>query len=100
MLTKVNIVGMCVAKHQPHVLPDMGNSIRPIPIYWDHEPYHVVHLCEIYSKPRLFIRPLLIFIGAHETTSLSWFFCVMTKEQEKKQKTEYKLMFYFSGTSK
>ena len=49
------------------------------------EPYRVVHLCEIYSKPRLFIRPLLIFKGAYETTSLSWFFCVMTKEQEKKE---------------
>jgi len=91
---------MRVTKHQPHLLPDVGNSIRPIPIYWDHEPYQVVHLCEIYSKPRPFIRPLLIFKGAHETTSLSWFFCVMTKEQEKKQITEYKLMFCFSSTSK
>ena len=32
-----------------------------------------------------FIRPLLIFIRAHEIAVLSWFFCVMTKEQNQNQ---------------
>jgi len=85
---------MCVAKHQPHVLHGYGNQALFC------EPYQVLQLCEIYIKLRPFIRPLLIFKGAYETTSLSWFFCVMTKEQEKKQKTENKLMFCFSSISK
>ena len=80
-----------------HAARIWGNSIRPIPIYWDHEPYQVVYLCEISIKPILFIRPLLIFKGTHETTSLSWFFCVMTKEQEKK---EFRFMHSFPSTSK
>jgi len=96
---KVNGAHICVAKHQPHLLPGYGNAIRPIPIYWDHEPYRVVNLCETSIKPGLFIRPLLIFKGVHETTSLSWFFFVMTKEQEKKQKKEFKLKNSFSSRS-
>jgi hypothetical protein len=43
-------------------------------------------MCEIYIKPRPFMRSLLMFKGAHEIASLSWFFCVMTKEQEIKSK--------------
>jgi hypothetical protein len=37
---------------------------------------------EIPIQPRLFMRLLLIFKGAHEIALLSWFFCVMAKEQE------------------
>jgi len=86
MLTKVNSAGMCVAKHQPHVLHGYGQIYQALFC----EPYQVLHLCEIYIKPRLFIRPLHIFKRAHETTSLSWFFCVMTKEQEKKRIQNHK----------
>ena len=81
---------MCVAKHQPHVLPGYGKLYQALFC----EPYQVVHLCEISIKPRLFIRPLLIFKGAHETTSLSWFFCVMTKEQ-KRNKEKRNLTYEF-----
>jgi len=52
---------MCVAKHQPHVLSGYGKIYQALFC----GPYQVVHLCEIYSKPRPFIRPLLIFKGAH-----------------------------------
>jgi hypothetical protein len=31
------------------------------------------------------MRSLLMFKGAHEIASLSWFFCVMTKEQNQYQ---------------
>jgi hypothetical protein len=48
--------------------------------------YRGLQMCEIYIKPRPFMRSLLIFKGAHEIASLSWFFCVMTKEQEIKSK--------------
>jgi len=47
--------------------------------------YRGVQMCEIYIKPRLFMRSLLMFKGAHEIASLSWFFCVMTKEQNQYQ---------------
>ena len=42
-------------------------------------------MCKIYIKPWLFIRPLLIFKGAYETASLSWYFCVKAKGQEKRK---------------
>ena len=31
------------------------------------------------------MRVLIVFKGAHEIASLSWFFCVMTKEQNQYQ---------------
>jgi len=93
MLAKVTGMGICVTIHQPHVLPGYGKLYQALFC----EPYRVVHLCEIYSKPILFILPFLIFKGVHETTSLSWFFCDMTKEQEKK---EFRLMYSFPSTSK
>ena len=37
---------------------------------------------EIYIQPRLFMHVLLILKGVHEIAALSWFFCVMAKEQE------------------
>ena len=41
---------MCVAKHQPHVMPGYGKLYQALFC----EPYQVVYLCEIYIKPRLF----------------------------------------------
>ena len=69
---------MCVAKHSFTCCKD--NAVPFQALFCEH--YRGVHLCEIYIKPRLFMRVLLIFKGAHEIVSLSWFFCVMAKEQE------------------
>ena len=82
LLTKVKRAGTCGAKHQLHVLSGCCSQIFK-PCFAS--LYRGIQMCKIYIKPRLFIRPLLIFIGAHETTSLSWFFCVMTKEQNQNQ---------------
>jgi hypothetical protein len=47
--------------------------------------YRGVQMCEISIKPRLFMHVLIDFKGVHEIAALSWFFCVMTKEQNQNQ---------------
>ncbi len=47
MLMKGNSAGMCVAKHQSHVLYGFGQIYQALFC----EPYRFVHVIEIYNEP-------------------------------------------------